>query len=74
MKKFTLIIVFLIVLTLVWLGLIINVTFFYFDHISESKIILKDIGLQFKVIYFLGIALNIGFLSLIILIKDNQYF
>ncbi|SHI84221.1 hypothetical protein SAMN05444337_0933 [Flavobacterium haoranii] len=74
MKKFTLIIVFLIVLTLVWLGLIINVAFFYFDHISESKIILRDISLQFKVIYFLGIALNIGFLSLIILRKDNQYF
>lgn len=74
MKRFIIIITALIILTLVWLAIIINAASFYLDFDNESKLIFKNVTIQFKVIYITGAMLFLSYAYMLISQKFNNFF
>lgn len=74
MKRFIIIISALIVLTLIWLAIIINAASFYLDFDNESKLIFKNVTIQFKVIYVSGVLLFISYAYMLISQRFNSFF
>jgi hypothetical protein len=75
MKLFSHIIKVLVVLAFLWVYTILDLAFYLFDLTPDTKyLIFEDVALQFKVIYFFGIILNLGFLTMIVMRKKSQYF
>lgn len=72
MKRFFLTISILILFTLFWLGLVIDVAYYYFDE-GLNSLLFKNLSLQFKVIYILGILLNLGYLTLLVFKKNRNF-
>lgn len=67
MKLYSKIVISLLVLSLIWLYLILNLayyTFFQEVYFFMPKI---NITLQFNIVYILGIIISLGYLSLIFL-------
>ena len=67
MKLYSKIVISLLVLSLIWLCLILNLayyTFFQEVYFFMPKI---NITLQFNIVYILGIIISLGYLSLIFL-------
>lgn len=74
MKRFTIVILALIILTLIWLGIVLNAARFYLDFGNESRLIFKNAVLQFKVIYVLGIVLIGSYVYMLISKNCHNYF
>ena len=74
MKRFVIVISALIVLTLIWLGIIMNAASFYLDFDNESKLLFKSVTIQFKVIYASGIILFVSYAYMLISQKFNNFF
>lgn len=75
MKFFSHIIKVLVALAFLWVYTILDLAFYLFDLTPDTKyLIFEDVALQFKVIYFFGIILNLGFLAMIVMRKKSQYF
>lgn len=74
MKRFIIVMLLLIVSTLVWLGIILNAAQFYLEFDNESRLIFKNVVLQFKIIYFLGVILIMGYIYMILSKSYHSYF
>lgn len=74
MNRYVFIVTTLVVLTLVWLGLVLNTAEYYFDYGNESNLLFRNINIQFKVVYIFGIVLNFMYLYLILSQKYRKFF
>ena len=73
MKTYSKIVVSLLVLSLVWLYLILNLTYFVFFQEVSFFMLKIDISTQFKIVYILGVLISLGYLRLIFLNTNNNY-
>lgn len=75
MKFFSSAIKILVILAFIWVYTILDLALYLFDFTKETKnLLFEDVALQFKVIYFFGIILNLGFLGTIVMRKKSHYF
>lgn len=70
MKIYSKIVVSLLVLSLIWLYLILNLTYFTFFQETTFLMPKFNISIQFKIVYTLGILIGLGYLKLILLNKN----
>ncbi|AWM13555.1 hypothetical protein NHF50_06440 [Flavobacterium sp. NRK F10] len=75
MKMFSKVVMVLVFLAFLWVYTIMDLALYFFDFTRETKnLIFNDVNLEFKVIYFFGIILNLGFLGMILMRKRTQFF
>lgn len=72
MKSFTTLITVLIVLTIFWILIILNLTC-YFNNDNEKVLFFKNIKIQMKVVYALGILVIASYVYLLFSKKLNIY-
>ena len=73
MKMYSKIVASLLVLSLVWLYLILNLAYFTFFQEACLFIPRIDASIQFKAVYVLGILISLGYLKLIFLNTNNNF-
>ena len=73
MKMYSKIVASLLVLSLVWLYLILNLA--YFNGFQEACLFIPriDASIQFKAVYVLGILISLGYLKLIFLNTNSNF-
>ena len=65
MKLYTKIIIVLLILSLIWIYALLDLTYYTFFQEKSTFFFALDYGVQFKIIYVLGIALLVSYLPLI---------
>jgi CDP-diglyceride synthetase len=73
MKIYSKIVVSLLVLSLIWLYLILNLAYFTFFQEAYFFMPKIDTSIQFKIVYVLGILISLGYLRLIFINTPNNY-
>jgi hypothetical protein len=74
MRRFAIVMTVLVLLTLIWLGVIMNVARFYLDFENETHLIFKNATLQFRVIYIFGIILFGSYAYVLVSQRFNNFF
>ncbi len=74
MKPYTKILLFLLLLSFVWLYTVVDLTYNTL-FLDSNTFLLKNIGYhaQFELIYILGVFLFVCYLSLILFIKNKKW-
>ena len=74
MKLYTKIIIVLLILSLIWIYAILDLTYYTFFQEKSRFLFSLDYGVQFKLVYVLGIALLISYLMLIFFKRSKNNF
>lgn len=73
MKAYSKIVFSLLVLSLIWLYLILNLAYFTFFQEVCFFMPKIDVSIQFNIVYILGILISLGYLRLIFISNHNNF-